>query len=78
MAETLQTVWIRWARKAQRLKHTGEALFIYTTFLNNVMNTVTGIHEHPQASGLPIIYNSIKGCMFDLGTNIFTKYCQKL
>ena len=52
--------------------------FIYTMFFNNVMKTVTGIHEHPQASGLTIIYNSVKVCMFDFGTDIFTKYCQKL
>ena len=51
---------------------------IYTTFFNNVMNTVTGIHQHFQASGLPIIYNSVNVCIFNLGINIFMKYCQKL
>jgi len=35
--------------------------FIYTTFFNNVTNTVTGIQQHLQASGLPIIYNPVNG-----------------
>jgi hypothetical protein len=49
-----------------------------TKFFNKVTKEVTGIPQHLQASGLSTIYNSLKDFMFDLGTNIFIKYDQKL